>query len=87
MGWCEGEHCLLTRRKSPTRRVGSMEPEGMRKGWTAEGDDEDRDDDEVEEGLDRGENAGFVADGGRSGATGCGFGWLSGSVAMGSAGA
>ena len=26
--------CLSTRRKSPTRRVGSMDPEGMRKGWT-----------------------------------------------------
>ena len=31
-GWELGLACLLTRRKSPTRRVGSMEAEGIRKG-------------------------------------------------------
>ena len=32
-GSWEGKFCLVTRRKSPTSRVGSMEAEGMRKGW------------------------------------------------------
>ena len=29
-----GPVCLSTRRKSPTRRVDSIDSEGMRKGWT-----------------------------------------------------
>ncbi len=33
-GETSGPTCLLTRRKSPTRRVGSMDAEGMRKGCT-----------------------------------------------------
>jgi hypothetical protein len=62
---CVGGAGLLVDEEEVADEEGRLHrPGGDAEGLCAEGDDEDRDDDEMEEGLERGKGAGFVVESG-----------------------